>query len=155
MKTNPAIVTKCLSSGSIAVAGVSRDPHQSANVIFKKLKASGRLVFPVNPNADTVEGEQCYPDIASLPQRVDAAMIVTHPERSANIVKQCSAAGVMRVWFHRSFGQGSVSDEAVLECERNKIECIIGGCPMMYCEPVDPFHRCMRWFLRLQRKVPG
>ena len=61
----------------------------------------------------------------------------------------CSERGVGQVWFHRSFGQGSVSNEAVQECKTNGIKCIVGGCPLMYCEPIDFGHRCMRWLLRL------
>ena len=68
---------------------------------------------------------------------------------------QSAGRGVKQVWFHRSFGGGSVSDAAVRECEARGISCLVGGCPLMYCEPVDPFHRCMRWWLRLGRRVPG
>ena len=35
------------------------------------------------------------------------------------------------------------------------IERMVGGCPMMYCKPVDFGHRCMRWLLRFGGKVPG
>jgi hypothetical protein len=34
------------------------------------------------------------------------------------------------------------------------VDCIVGGCPMMYCTPVDFAHRCMRWILKLQNRVP-
>jgi hypothetical protein len=34
------------------------------------------------------------------------------------------------------------------------LQCIVGGCPLMYCEPVDLPHRCMRWLLRMGGKVP-
>jgi uncharacterized protein len=59
------------------------------------------------------------------------------------------------VWFHRSFGQGSVSDEAVAECERLGLTAIVGGCPLMYCEPIDFSHRCMRAILRWRGRVPA
>jgi uncharacterized protein len=62
---------------------------------------------------------------------------------------------VRQVWFHRSFGTGSVSGEAVRECNARRIQCIVGGCPLMYCEPVDLGHRCFRWWLRLRGRVPG
>jgi hypothetical protein len=39
--------------------------------------------------------------------------------------------------FTRSFGNGSVSEEAIRECDTRGIECIVGGCPLMFCEPVE------------------
>jgi hypothetical protein len=73
---------------------------------------------------------------------------------AAQVVRQCAELGIRQVWLHRSFGQGSVAEEAVRECERRGIRCLVGGCPMMYCEPVDFGHRCMRWVLKLQSRLP-
>ena len=58
------------------------------------------------------------------------------------------------VWLHRSFGQGSVSKDAVEYCREHDISCIAGGCPLMYCRPVDPGHACMRWVLNLVGGLP-
>jgi acyl-CoA synthetase (NDP forming) len=82
-------------------------------------------------------------------------VIATHPGASIEVVRQCAARGVGRVWLHRSFGEGSVSADAVRECEARGIRCIVGGCPLMYCPPIDLGHRCMRWLLRWQGRVPG
>ena len=97
----------------------------------------------------------CYADAASLPGTIDGMVIATHPDAALSVVRQCAQRGVQRVWFHRSFGAGSVSPAAVEECEARGIECIVGGCPLMYCQPVDLGHRCMRWWLRRQGRVPG
>jgi hypothetical protein len=35
------------------------------------------------------------------------------------------------------------------------IDCIVGGCPLMYYAPIDCGHRCIRWWLRLFGRVPG
>jgi hypothetical protein len=69
-------------------------------------------------------------------------------------VRQCAEHAVPRVWLHRSFGAGSVSEEAVRECEQRGLEAIVGGCPLMYCEPVDLGHRCMRWWLGRGDRLP-
>lgn len=155
MKSIPKNVAEFLSRKVMAVAGVSRDPNQPANAIFRKLKASGYTVYAVNPKAGEVEGVKAYPDIASLPEKAEAAVIVTPPSASAEAVRQCLAAGIDQIWLHRSFGEGSVSEEAVRECERSGVNCLVGGCPMMYCNPVDFGHKCMRWILNWQGKVPG
>ncbi len=150
----PENVGQFLASSRIAVAGVSRNSGQAANAVYRKLKGSGYTVFPVNPHASTVEGDACYADIASLPDVVDGVVIVTHPDAASDIVRQCATRGVPRVWFHRSFGAGSVSHHAVQECKERNINCIVGGCPLMFCSPVDVGHRCMRWWLQRSGRVP-
>jgi hypothetical protein len=155
MARTPKQVGEFLQGRRFAVTGVSRDAGQPANAVFRKLRASGYEVSPVNPNAAEVEGVRCYPDLASLPGPIDGVVIASHPDVSAALVRQCAETGVRKVWFHRSFGDGSVSDAAIRACEAHGLEPIVGGCPLMYCAPVDFGHRCMRWWLRWQRRVPG
>jgi uncharacterized protein len=150
----PESVVQFLQGKRIAVAGVSRHKDAAANSVFKKLRDCGYEVFPVNPNAKEVEGRNSYPTIAAIPGELDGVVIATHPRVSASIVRECKEHGVTRVWFHRSFGDGSVSKEAVRECEELGMEYIIGGCPLMFCEPVDIGHRCMRWWLQWRGRVP-
>ncbi len=138
-----------LSQKRIAVAGVSRSPDQAANAVYRKLRGAGYEVFPVNPGACEVEGEGCFPDLKSIPGGVDAVVIATPPRATDQVVRECAALGVSRVWMHRSFGEGSVSRNAAEYCRANDIAVIPGGCPLMFCEPVDFGHRCMRWMLKL------
>jgi predicted CoA-binding protein len=138
----------------LAVAGVSRQPNQAANAVFRKLKGSGYEVFPINPKVSQVEGTRCYRDIGAVPGQLDGVVIATSPDVSIQIVQQCMDHGVRRVWFHRSFGNGSVSEAAVRECDAHGIDCIVGGCPLMFCDPVDFGHKCMKWWLQRQGRVP-
>ena len=154
MSRVPDAIAEFLRGKRFAVAGVSRQPQQPANAIYRKLRDSGYEVFPVNPNTAEVEGARCYPDLRSVPGAIDGVLIATHPVVSVELVRQCGERGVRQVWFHRSFGEGSVSRDAIQECKARSIQCIVGGCPMMYCEPVDVGHRCIKWWLRMQRRVP-
>lgn len=154
MSKVPAPVAEFLSHKQIAVMGVSRDTAQPANAIYRKLRDAGHQVFAVNPNATQVEGEPCYRDLRSIPVPVEAVVIATHPNVLLRVVRECAELEIRQVWLHRSFGQGSVSEEAVQELRRRGITCLVGGCPMMYCEPVDIAHRCMKWMLKLRHRVP-
>ena len=105
-----------LAQKRIAVAGVSRNDsqHPTGNLIYHRLKKSGRDVFPVNPRMQTFEGDRCYPDLRSIPGGVNGVVIVTRPEVTECIVHDCCDAGVRRVWMHQSIGKGSsVSSKAV------------------------------------------
>jgi len=72
-------------------------------------------------------------------------MVVTHPSVSARVARSALQRGIAHVWFHRSYGEGSVSNEAIAVCRTHGIEPIVGGCPSMYCPPVDPGHRFFGW----------
>ena len=145
-----------LAQKNIAVAGVSRSGQSAANAIYKKLRDAGYHVFAVNPSTPSVEGETCYPDLKSIPEKVDAVMAATSPKVTEDIVRQCAELGIGRVWMHQSFTimGTSVSDSALRYCAEHGITVIPGGCPMMFCEPVDPAHKCARWFLRVTQGFP-
>src|SRR5262245_26506415 len=122
MTRAPDVVSTFLATKHIAVAGVSRDPRQPSNAIFRRLRETGHDVIPINPKVSEIEGQRCYPNLRSVPGPIDAVMIVTHPNVSADLVRQASERGIDKVWFHRSFGTGSVSEEALAECRARKIE---------------------------------
>lgn len=153
MKNTPESVALFLRGKRIAVAGVSRNKHQPANAILERLSETGHEVFPVNPNTSHAAGRNCYPDLAAIPGDLDGVVIATHPSVSIDIVRQCEERGVRRVWFHRSFGDGSVSEDAVKACRSAGIEAIVGGCPLMYCGGVDVAHRCFRWWVERTGKI--
>jgi predicted CoA-binding protein len=147
-----------LAQKRIAVAGVSRDQrkHPVGNLIYHRLRRTGHEVFPVNPHIPTFEGDRCYPDVRSIPGGVDGVVIVTRPEATQRIVRDCGDAGVRRVWMHQSLGKGSssVSPEAIEYCRQHGIGVIAGACPMMFGPGVDFGHTCMRWMLRVTGGLP-
>lgn len=153
MTTLDTLTADFLAQKRIAVAGVTRNKEDAANGIYRKLRDNGYEVFPVNPNADTFEDAPCYANVQSIPAGVDGVVIVTRPELTAAIVRDCHEAGVSRVWMHRSFVGSSVSDEAVQFCSDHDIEVIAGGCPMMFCKP-DFAHKCMKWVTRVTGGLP-
>lgn len=155
MASVPAAISEFLNGRRIVVAGVSQNPQSTANAIYRKLKSSGYDVIPVNPKGGEVEGVTCYRDLASVPGSIDGVFAVTSPRAGVELVRQCAGRGVKRVWFHRAFGHGSVSDDAIREAEARGITCVAGACPMMYVAPVDPFHRCFRWWMGVRHKLPA
>ncbi len=151
-------VHEFLAQKRIAVAGVSRSNghHPAGNLIYRRLKKTGHDVFPVNPNMQSFEGDRCYPDLQSIPGGVDGVVIITSPRNTEQIVRDCSTAGVRRVWMHQSLAKGSsVSPEAVEYCRQHDIGVIAGACPMMFGPGVDFGHTCMRWIMKLKGELPS
>lgn len=155
MTTLQEAVDDFLAQKRIAVAGVSRQPTEAANAIYRKLRDAGYLVFAINPKATEVEGDPCYASLWDLPEQVDGVVVATPPQAAVEVVQDCGKIGVHRVWLHRSFGEGSASEEAIEYCREHHIQVIPAGCPMMFCEPVDVAHKCIRWFFTATKKIPA
>jgi len=144
-----------LSQPRLAVAGVSRDPKQPANLIYRRLRDAGHEVFAINPNADTVEGVTAYPTVDAVPGELDGVVVVTTPQMTDAVVDECVQVGVPRVWLHRGIGPGSVSERAIALCRESGTSLIRGGCPNMFGATSDPGHRCMRVMLAAGNKIPS
>lgn len=152
MKRFEAAALEFLSQDRIAVAGVSRGAEKTGNLIYRQLKKEGYQVFAVNPEAETVEGDICYPNMPAIPGGADVAIVVTRPEITSKVVRECAEAGISRVWMHNNtFGPSSASEEAVQFCEENGIDVLGGGCPLMF---LDFGHKCMRVVLGWMGRLP-
>jgi predicted CoA-binding protein len=137
-----------LQQKSIAVLGYSSQGNQPANLIYKKLKDNGYQVFAVNPKADQVEDVPCYPDVQSIPEPVEGAVLCTPAKAAEQAVQECAAKNIQQVWMHTGMGPGSFDQQAFAKAKALGMEVIPGGCPLMFLKP-DIFHRCMGWFKKL------
>lgn len=147
MKTKDA-AEQFLSAKRIAVTGVSRTPKgHGSNIVYQRLRDRGYDVVPINPNAGTVEGDRCYPTLASVPGGVDAVVLGTRPELSEAAVHECVDLGISQVWMHRGFGGGSVSEAGAEYGRQHGLTVIDGGCPCMYGRTADPGHKVMKAML--------
>ena len=144
-----------LANKRVAVTGVSRHPkNHGSNVVYRRLRERGYEVFAVNPNADEVEGDRCYPDLGSIPGGVDAVVIATRPETAEATMRECVELGIKRVWMHRSFGAGSVSEAAAEYGRKRGLTVIDGVFPLMFEPTADLGHKGMRFVFTLTGNVP-
>ncbi len=144
-----------LTQKRIAVTGVSRTPKgHGANIVYQRLRDSGYEVFAVNPNADAVEGDPCYPDLAAIPGGVDAVVIATSPGHAEATMREAVDLGITHVWMHRSVDAGSVNPDATVLGREHGVTVIDGGCPLMYGPTADTAHKIMCRVLTWTGKVP-
>jgi hypothetical protein len=148
--TIKAVVDDFLAQRKLAVVGVSRTGKKFGNIAFKALKAKGYRLFPINPHAESVEGEHCYPNLSELPEPVGGVLIVVPPTETEQVVREAAAAGIRRVWMQ----QGAESEAAIRFCEENGMSVVHGECVLMFAQPVDSVHRLHRWIWRLLGKLP-
>lgn len=86
----PGSLTPIFAPKTIALIGATENAGSVGRTVMWNLMASpfGGTVFPVNPKRSSVLGVKAYPDIKSVPEKVDLAVVVTPagavPESSAN-----------------------------------------------------------------------
>jgi predicted CoA-binding protein len=145
------LVQGFLASKSIAVVGVSEKRDTGCNLAYTKFKDEGYKVYAVSPHITSFKGDPCYPDLKSLPQKPDAVFILTNPQVTETVVRECVDLGVKNVWMHCMLGtkpglgagMTSVSPEAVKMCRDNGINVIPGACPNQFVK-ADFGHGMMR-----------
>ena len=76
-------INEFLSQKKLAVVGVSRTGNKFSNTVHKELRLEGYWIFPVNPQAENILAESCYPNLRSLPEKVEGVVIITKPDVSA------------------------------------------------------------------------
>jgi predicted CoA-binding protein len=149
------LVEEFLAQEKIAIVGVSDLRETGCNAAYHRFKESGYSVSGVNPRISTFEGDPCYPDLTSIPEKPEAVFIFANPKVTDQIVQQCVDLGVKHVWMHCLMGtkpglaasMTSVSPEAVQLCRENGITVIPGTCPNQFLKP-DFGHRMMRVIFR-------
>lgn len=150
------LVEDFLAQKKIAVVGVSDKRETGCNLNYQKFKENGYQVYAVNPRIASFQGDACYPDLKSIPEKVDAVFILANPKVTDQIVNQCVELGVKRVWMHCMMGtkpglvksMTSVSPSAVDVCKANGIAVIPGSCPNQFLKP-DGGHKMMRGLWKL------
>lgn len=151
MSSLDQLVNNFLACKHIAIVGISDKRDTGCNLTFNRFRDAGYRVTPVNPRITTFQGQPCYPDILSIPEKPDAIFVMTNPRITKEIVHQAAELGVSHIWMHCMMGvrpglgagTSSVSQEAVALCKEKGIEVIPGSCPNQFLNP-DFAHAFMR-----------
>ena len=145
-----AAIEAFLAESRLALVGASRREKKFGNYVLAALMRKGYQVILVNPHADSIDGERCYPSLNSLPMEVGGVILVVPPGQTEKLVREVAAVGIRRVWMQ----QGAESDDAIRFCETNGISVIHGECILMFARPVDSFHRLHRWICGVFGRMP-
>ena len=117
----------------IAVVGLSPKPERDSHEVAKYLQDQGYRIVPVNPRADNILGEKSYPDLASIPEKVDVVDIFRRSVDVPPVVDQAIDIGAKAVWMQlgivnedaadkaREAGLGVVMDRCMLVEHRNLV----------------------------------
>jgi len=120
------LVREFLSQKRFAIVGASNRPEKYGNQIVRNLKERGYEVYPVNPRLPEVEGLTCYPDLPSIPVKVDVVDVVVPPEVTEQVVRQAAELGIERIWLQ----PGAESEAAIRFCEEQGLKVVHSLCVM-------------------------
>ncbi len=116
-------MTAMLNAKTYAVVGASRDPAKYGFLVYKAVKAAGKMVWPVNPSAAEVDGDPCFPTLDTLPGVPEVAVLIVPPAVSKSVVEECARLGIKNIWMQ----PGAESEAAVAACRDNNIAVVSGG----------------------------
>ena len=110
-----------------AVVGCSPDPQRDSHQIAALLQRHGCRVIPVNPAAEEILGERCYPSLADVPagEGIEVVDVFRRSDHAGAHVDEAIAIGAQGVWL-----QLGVIDEAAIERARAAgLRAVMDRCP--------------------------
>ncbi len=121
---------------NVAVIGATENPGSVGRTVLWNLISNpfGGIVFPVNLKRSSVLGIKAYPDIASVPERVDLAVVVTPAPTVPGIIGACVDRGVkgaivISAGFKEIGERGAELERQILEqAQRGRMRIIGPNC---------------------------
>ncbi len=112
---------------------------------YGELKKTGKRVFAVDPSANEIAGDKTYPDLASLPERVDAVVLEVPKQETEGWVAKAADAGIQNVWIHMN----RETPEALALAREKGIKVHTGSCAVMYVKQGFSYHSIHKWIDQL------
>ncbi|WP_341644147.1 CoA-binding protein [Thauera sp. SDU_THAU2] len=111
-------------SRTIAVVGLSADWFRPSYFAAKYMQAHGYRIIPVNPKYPEILGEKSYPDLASIPDKVDIVDVFRKPADAVAVAEQAIAIGARTLWLQI----GVINEEARRKAEAAGLTVIMDRC---------------------------
>jgi predicted CoA-binding protein len=113
-----------LSAKTIASVGLSSNPQKESYGIDLYLQEQGYRIIPVNPTAKEVLGEKAYPDLESVPERIDVVQVFRRPEDVPPVVESAIKVGAKVVWMQ----EGIVNEAAAQKARAAGLQVVMDAC---------------------------
>jgi len=148
MNTTTLLINEFLQTKDIVIAGVSRNPKKFGYTVFKLFRHKGFNVFPINPEAEEIDGVACFKSINDIPAKGKNLLIVTPQNATEDVMKNAITKGYERIWIQ----QKSETPIALKMAKDNNIKLIKDRCVFMFLEP-EGGHAFHRFVFKLFGKI--
>jgi predicted CoA-binding protein len=109
---------------NIAVVGLSDKPDRTSYMVAEAMQLRGYKIIPVNPNAERILGETCYPTLSAIPGNVHIVNVFRRSETVVPVAEEAVAIGAKVFWLQ----QGIVNDEAADIASAGGLKVIMDRC---------------------------
>jgi uncharacterized protein len=110
---NPDPIRELLTSAkTIAVIGLSSNPLRASHGVSAYMQERGYRIIPVNPNIQEALGEDAYPSLLEVPEKIDIVNVFRRPEFVEAIVDQAIQKKVPAVWMQEGVINHRAADKA-------------------------------------------
>jgi len=109
---------------TIASVGLSANVEKPSFGIVYYLQQQGYRIIPVNPTAPEILGQKSYPDLLSIPEKVDVVQLFRRSEDVPPFVEQAIQIGARGVWMQ----QGISNPEAAKKAEAAGLTVVMDRC---------------------------
>lgn len=116
-----AILRECK---TVAIVGLSPNPSRPSHRVAVNTQANGYRIVPVNPNAEEVLGERCYPNLAAIPHSVELVDIFRRSEEVPVVVDEAIQVGAEAIWMQL----GIVSEVSATLAEEAGLDVVMDRC---------------------------
>jgi len=113
-----------LSTKIIACVGLSGNEQKVSNQVGAYLQGQGYRVIPVNPTADEILGEKAYPDLESIPEKIDVVQLFRPSEAVMPFVESAIKIGAKVVWMQ----EGIKNEEAAQLAREAGLKVVMDAC---------------------------
>ena len=109
---------------TIAVVGLSAKRYRPSYGVAEYMQRSGYRIIPVNPHETEILGENCYPDVESIPEPIDIVDVFRRPEFVPEIVEAAIRKGAKAIWMQ----EGVFHEEAAGRAEAAGLAVVMDRC---------------------------
>jgi len=113
-----------LSAKTVASVGLSSNRAKESYGIVEYLKGQGYHIIPVNPTTGEALGEKAYPDLESVPEKIDVVQVFRKPEDVPSVVDSAIKVGAKVVWMQ----EGIVNEDAAAKARAAGLQVVMDAC---------------------------
>lgn len=122
-----AVIERLLTTAkTVAVIGLSPREDRPSNEVASYLRSVGYRIIPVNPDFPEVLGEKSYPDLQSVPEKIDLVDVFRRPQYVMPVVEDAIAAGAPAIWFQ----DGIINEQAAAAAAAAGLDVVMDTCTL-------------------------
>lgn len=111
-------------SRNVAVVGLSGNSEKDSYRVARYMMEKGYKIIPVNPREDEIMGLKSYPDLTSIPEKIDIVNVFRRSEYLPSVVEEALQVGPDCIWTQL----GVAEEDSAARAESRGITVVMDRC---------------------------